>query len=269
MGLSKRIKPDSKVKLRDIDTREKGGFDGRDDPKYQKELSETLERLTKLQDRLYAEQKQSLLVVLQALDTAGKDGVLRKVAGPLDSRGVHVASFKAPNAEELAHDYLWRVHSQTPKRGEITFFNRSHYEDVLVVRVLELVEKSVWKKRFDHINAFERLLSDEGTRVVKFYLHISRDEQKKRLQERLDDPEKHWKFESGDLEMRARWDEFRDAYEDAMERTSTDYAPWYVIPADHKWGRDLGIARVLVETLEEMDPRYPEVTIDTNIEIPD
>jgi PPK2 family polyphosphate:nucleotide phosphotransferase len=269
MGLSRRIKPDSKVKLGDIDTREKDGFDGRDDPKYQKELAETLERLTKLQDRLYAEQKQSLLVVLQALDTAGKDGVLRKVAGPLDSRGVHVASFKAPNSEELAHDYLWRVHSQVPKKGEITFFNRSHYEDVLVVRVLDLVDKKVWKRRYDHINAFERLLTDEGTRIVKFYLHISKDEQKKRLQERLDDPEKHWKFESGDLKMRAKWDDFREAYEDAMERTSTDYAPWYVIPADHKWGRDLGIARVLVDTLEEMNPQFPKVTIDTNIVIPD
>jgi PPK2 family polyphosphate:nucleotide phosphotransferase len=207
--------------------------------------------------------------VLQALDTAGKDGVLRKVAGPLDSRGVNVASFKAPNSEELAHDYLWRVHQKTPRKGDITFFNRSHYEDVLVVRVLDLVPKEVWKRRYDHINGFERMLSDEGTRIIKFYLHISRAEQKRRLQERLDDPDKHWKFEAGDLKMRARWDDFMEAYEDVLERTSTDYAPWYVIPADHKWARDLAVARVLVEVLEEMDPQYPKVKLDPGIVIPD
>jgi PPK2 family polyphosphate:nucleotide phosphotransferase len=269
MGLAKHIKPGQKVKLAELSTDDKGGFDGRDDPKYQEELASLLERLTNLQEKLYAEQRQSLLVILQALDTAGKDGVLRKVAGPLDSRGVHVASFKAPNSEELAHDYLWRVHQKAPRRGDITFFNRSHYEDVLVVRVLDLVEKDVWKRRYDHINCFERMLSDEGTRIVKFYLHISRAEQKRRLQERLDDPKKHWKFELGDLKMRAHWDEFMDAYEDVMERTSTDEAPWYVIPSDHKWARDLGVARVLVDILEDMKPRYPTVQVDAGIVIPD
>jgi PPK2 family polyphosphate:nucleotide phosphotransferase len=209
------------------------------------------------------------LVVLQALDTAGKDGVLRKVAGPLDSRGVTVHSFKVPNSEELAHDYLWRIHQKTPKKGEMVFFNRSHYEDVLVVRVLDIVPKERWKKRYDHINNFEKMLSDEGTRIVKLYLHISKKEQKKRLQERLDDPEKHWKFEAGDLKMRARWDDFREAYDDAMTKTSTDYAPWYVVPADHKWARDLAVARVLVEILEDMNPKYPKVTLDPDIVIPD
>jgi PPK2 family polyphosphate:nucleotide phosphotransferase len=269
MSLAKLVKPGHKVKLADIATDDKGGFEGRDDPRYQEELSSLLEKLVSLQEKLYAEQKQALLVVLQALDTAGKDGVLRKVAGPLDSRGVQVASFKAPNSEELAHDYLWRAHQKTPRRGDITFFNRSQYEDVLVVRVLDLVPKEVWKRRYDHINNFERMLSDEGTRVVKFYLHISRGEQQKRLQERLDDPKKHWKFEAADLKMRAHWDEFMAAYDDVLERTSTDYAPWYVIAGDHKWARDLGVARVLVETLEEMDPRYPKVTLDPGIVIPD
>jgi PPK2 family polyphosphate:nucleotide phosphotransferase len=269
MALAKLIKPGHKVKLRDISTDEKDGFDGRDDPRYQAELHDTLERLVELQEKLYAEQKRSLLVVLQALDTAGKDGALRKVAGPLDSRGVQVASFKAPNSEELAHDYLWRVHQKTPKRGDITFFNRSHYEDVLVVRVLDLVPKEVWKRRYDHINNFERMLSDEGTRIVKFYLHISREEQKRRLQERIDDPRKHWKFEIGDLKMRAHWDAFMEAYEEAMERTSTEEAPWYVVSSDHKWARDLGVARVLMEVLEDMKPRHPEVHIDPGIVIPD
>jgi PPK2 family polyphosphate:nucleotide phosphotransferase len=269
MARAKHIKPGDKVRLEDIDPGEKDGFAGRDDPRYQEELAKKLERLVELQEKLYAEQKQSLLVVLQALDTAGKDGVLRKVAGPLDSRGVYVYSFKVPNAEELAHDYLWRVHEKTPRKGDIVFFNRSHYEEVLVVRVLDLVPKERWKRRYDHINAFEKMLSDEGTRIVKLYLHISKKEQKKRLQERLDDPEKHWKFEAADLKMRARWDDFMEAYDEAIAKTSTDYAPWYVVPADHKWARDLAVARVLVEILEEIDPQYPKVTLDPNIVIPD
>jgi PPK2 family polyphosphate:nucleotide phosphotransferase len=269
MGLAKRIKPGHTVKLADIDPGEKDGFSGRDDPKYQEELAQKIARLTELQEKLYAEQKQSLLVVLQALDTAGKDGVLRKVAGPLDSRGVYVWSFKAPTTEELAHDYLWRVHNKTPRKGDIAFFNRSHYEDVLVVRVMDLKPKEVWKKRYDHINAFEKMLGDEGTRIVKFYLHISRKEQKKRLEERLSDPDKHWKFEPGDLKMRARWDDFMDAYDEALARTSTDEAPWYVVSADHKWARDLGVARVLVDTLEDMNPQYPKVELPPGIVIPD
>jgi PPK2 family polyphosphate:nucleotide phosphotransferase len=269
MALAYKVKPGSKFSLKDIDPNEKGRFDGKNDPMYEEELLTAIEKLIKLQEKLYAEARQSLLVVLQAMDTAGKDGVLRKVVGPLDSRGVHVATFKAPSSEDLAHDYLWRVHAKTPKRGDMMFFNRSHYEDVLVVRVLDLVPKAVWKRRYDHINAFEKMLSDEGTRVVKFYLHISKDEQKRRLEERLHDPQKHWKFDPADLKMRAKWDDFMAAYDEAIERTSTDEAPWYVIPANRKWIRDLAVAQVLVQTLEAMDPKYPKKEIDPNIVIPD
>jgi len=259
MKLAHRVEPGSTVKLSDLDPDDKGPFSGKSDPEAQQQLEHDLERLCRLQERLYAEGRQSLLVVLQAMDTAGKDGVLRKVVGPLDSRGVQVASFKAPNPEELAHDYLWRVHAKTPRKGDMVFFNRSHYEDVLVVRVLDLVPKRVWKQRFEHINAFERLLTDEGTRVVKIFLHISRDEQKRRLQERLDDPEKHWKFEVGDLKMRERWDDFMVAYEDALSKTSTANAPWWVVPANRKWYRDTCVARILVAALDEMDPKFPTV----------
>jgi PPK2 family polyphosphate:nucleotide phosphotransferase len=270
MSFAHLVPPGSNLRLKDIDPDEKGEFDGKNDPEVQLRLEKELRRLSDLQERLYAEQKRSLLVVLQARDTAGKDGVLRRVAGPLDSRGVQVVNYKAPNAEELAHDYLWRVHQHVPRRGDIGFFNRSHYEDVLVVRVLDLQPKSIWKRRYDHINAFEQMLSDEGTRIVKLYLHISRGEQKKRLQERLDDPDKHWKFDEGDLKMRAKWNDFDDAYEEALSRTSTEYAPWYVIPADRKWYRDLAVARVLVDTLEEMAPEYPKIELNTaNVVIPD
>jgi PPK2 family polyphosphate:nucleotide phosphotransferase len=269
MALAYKVKSGDKVALKDFDPEEKGKYDGKTDPRFERDLREALERLVSLQEKLYAESKQALLVVLQAMDTAGKDGVLRKVAGPLDSRGVNVATFKAPNSEELAHDYLWRVHQKTPRRGDITFFNRSHYEDVLVVRVLDLVSKSVWKRRFDHINNFERMLVDEGTHIVKIYLHISKDEQKRRLEERIADPDKHWKFEAADLKMRAKWDDFMDAYDEVLERTSTDYAPWYIVPANRKWVRDLAVAQILVSTLEEMDPKYPKKEIDPNIVIPD
>jgi PPK2 family polyphosphate:nucleotide phosphotransferase len=208
--------------------------------------------------------------VLQAMDTAGKDGALHHVVGPLDSRGVHVVTFKAPNDEELAHDYLWRVHRWTPRRGEMTFFNRSHYEDVLAVRVFDLQPKSVWSRRYDHITAFEKMLGDEGTRVVKFFLHISKDEQKRRLQERLDDPDKRWKFDPSDLKARAKWDDFEAAYEDVLSRTSTEEAPWYVVPANRKWMRDLAVANVLVQVLEDMNPQIPTVNLDpSKIVIPD
>ena len=193
MKLAHRVEPGEKVRLADIDPDDTGPFSGKSDPKVEKHLTDLQTRLSELQERLYAEQRRGVLVVLQAMDTAGKDGVLRKVVGPLDSRGVDVATFKAPNTEELAHDYLWRCHLRAPRRGDMVFFNRSHYEDVLAVRVLGLQPKSVWRKRFDHINDFERMLTDEGTRVVKIYLHISKDEQKKRLQERLDEPDKRWK----------------------------------------------------------------------------
>ncbi len=221
MKLAHRVEPGEVVKLADIDPDAKGSFAGKDDPRIHKQLHADAVALCGLQERLYAEQERSVLVILQAMDTAGKDGVLRKVVGPLDSRGVQVASFKAPTGEELVHDYLWRIHQKTPRKGDMVFFNRSHYEEVLVVRVLGLKPKAVWKKRYDHINAFERELGDEGTRIVKIFLHISRDEQKLRLQERLDDPDKHYKFDQADLDARAKWDDYTAAYEEVFTRTST------------------------------------------------
>ncbi len=257
MRFAHRVEPDSHFRLSDIDTNDHGPFSGKDDPEVARQLADDLARLGGLQERLYAEQRQALLVVLQAMDTGGKDGVLRRVVGPLDSRGVHVASFKAPSSDELAHDYLWRAHARAPRRGDIVFFNRSQYEDVLVVRVLDLVEKARLKRRYAHLVDFERMLADEGTRVIKIFLHISREEQKKRLQERLDDPTKRWKFELADLEMRQHWGAFQEAYEEALRKTSTTTAPWYVVPADRKWYRDVCVARLLVETLEDMNPQFP------------
>jgi len=270
MKLAHRVEPGATVQLADLDPDAKARFDGKDDARAEKQLAADLGRLGELQERLYSEQQRAVLVVLQAMDTAGKDGVLRKVVGPLDNRGVQVVSFKAPNAEELAHDYLWRAHARTPRRGDMTFFNRSHYEDVLVVRVLGLKPKAVWKKRFDHIVAFERMLGDEGTRVVKIFLHISKDEQKRRLEERLDEPDKRWKFDVHDLEMRRRWDDFMAAYAEVFARTSTAEAPWWVVLANRKWYRDLCVARILVELLEEMAPKYPAIAVDPKkVVIPD
>jgi PPK2 family polyphosphate:nucleotide phosphotransferase len=226
------------------------------------EAKEALEALTgeleALQELLYAERKHKLLVVLQGMDTSGKDGTIRHVFEGVNPQGVRVASFKVPTPIELDHDYLWRVHLQTPGRGEVVIFNRSHYEDVLVVRVHQLVPEEVWKRRYDQINAFERLLADEGTTILKFFLHISLDEQKRRLQERLDDPTKHWKFATGDLAERKLWSAYQEAYEDALGKTSTEWAPWYIVPADRKWFRNLVIASVIVETLKGLKMSYPQ-----------
>ena len=214
-------------------------------------------RLEHLQEVLYAQGTHRVLVVLQATDTGGKDGTIRKVFDGVNPQGVKVASFKRPTPQELAHDYLWRVHPHVPGDGEMVIFNRSHYEDVLVVRVHGLVPEERWSRRYDHINAFEQLLADEGTTIVKFFLHISRDEQRRRLQARLDDPTKHWKFSLGDLDERRRWDEYQAAFESVLTRTSTESAPWYVVPADRKWFRDLVVASVLVCTLESLGLDYP------------
>lgn len=221
------------------------------------EVDRLQEKILDLQERLYAEGKQSLLIIFQAMDTGGKDGVIKKVFSGVNPAGVYVASFKAPSLEELAHDFLWRVHPHTPGKGYIGIFNRSHYEDVLVVRVNGLVPESVWKARYDHINGFERLLADSGTRILKFYLHISKDEQKERLQSRLDNPDKNWKFAVGDLPVRERWNDYMAAYGDALTKCNTDYAPWFIVPANHKWYRDLFVTRMLLETLEAMNPQYP------------
>ena len=215
------------------------------------------ERLEALQELLHAEGRHRVLVVLQAIDTGGKDGTIRHVFDGTNPQGVSVASFKKPTDEELAHDYLWRVHQHTPQRGHITIFNRSHYEDVLVVRVHDLVPESVWSRRYDHINAFEQMLTDEGTTIVKLFLHIDRDEQRERLQARLDDPAKHWKFSVGDLAERERWDDYQKAFTHMLERTSTEHAPWHVIPANRKWFRNLVISELLVDTLERLDPQFP------------
>ncbi|MGI8516895.1 MAG: polyphosphate kinase 2 family protein [Acidimicrobiia bacterium] len=215
------------------------------------------ERLEALQELFYADRSHRLLVVLQATDTGGKDGTISAVFEGVNPLGVKVASFKQPTPLELDHDYLWRVHPHVPGNGEITIFNRSHYEDVLVVRVRELAPEERWRGRFDHIRHFEQMLVDEGTTILKFFLHISKEEQRQRLQDRIDDPSKHWKFAMGDLDERKRWDLYQEAYEEAITLTSTTTAPWYVIPANRKWYRNIVIARVLIETLEKLNLQFP------------
>lgn len=215
-------------------------------------------RLEALQELLYADGRHKLLIVLQGMDTSGKDGTIRHIFDKTNPIGVKVASFKRPTPLELAHDYLWRVHAQAPGSGEIVIFNRSHYEDVLIVRVDGLVPESRWSRRYRHIVDFERMLVDEGTTVLKFFLHISKDEQRQRLQERLDDPAKRWKFDKHDLVVREKWDAYQLAYEDALKKTSTEAAPWFVVPANKKWYRNLVISQILVDTLEGLGLRHPE-----------
>jgi PPK2 family polyphosphate:nucleotide phosphotransferase len=215
-------------------------------------------KLDEVQQRLAAEGKRSVLLVLQAMDAAGKDGTIRTILSGLNPAGVEVTSFKAPAGRETEQDYLWRVHAAAPRRGEIGVFNRSHYEDVLIVRVKGFVAPSVWRKRFRHINEFERLLTDEGTTIIKCFLNVSKKEQAQRFQERLDDPTKNWKFRAGDLEDRKLWPKFQHAYEDAIRKTSTSYAPWYVVPADHNWVRNLAVAKILLKTLHGLNPKFPK-----------
>lgn len=252
-----RVMPGSSVKLADWDPRDQSLFEGRKrDAKAP--LRELNDRLEALQEVLYAEGQHKVLIVIQAMDTGGKDGTIRHVFDGVNPQGVKVASFKRPTAAELAHDYLWRVHKHTPGQGEMVIFNRSHYEDVLVVRIHNLVSLDVWGRRYDHINNFERLLAEEGTTILKFFLFISKEEQKERLQARLDEPDKHWKFNKGDLGERALWDEYVGAYEDVLSKTSTDWAPWYIVPADRKWYRNFVISSVVVDALETLDLHYPE-----------
>ncbi len=250
-----RVKPSGKVDLGDWDTNDNGGLEKESAREATLELNHRLEAL---QELLYAEGKNKVLVVLQATDTGGKDGTIRHVFDTLNPAGVKVASFKKPTSEELSHDYLWRVHSHAPGKGQLTIFNRSHYEDVLVVRVHDIVPEKVWKKRYRHIRDWEQMLADEGTTIVKFFLHISRDEQKERLQARLDTPEKNWKFAQSDLEERKHWDDYQEAFAAMLEETSTKDAPWYVIPANRKWFRNRLISQVLVDTLEGLDMSFPE-----------
>jgi PPK2 family polyphosphate:nucleotide phosphotransferase len=250
-----RINPHQKIKIDDWKTVE-------DDLEFDKvaakeKLSGLCLELASFQEVLYAQHKHKILVVLQGMDTSGKDGTIRNVFEGVNPQGMQVASFKVPTPGELDHDYLWRIHKRTPGKGEIVIFNRSHYEDVLVVRVHELVSTKVWKKRYEQINQFERLLSDEGTTILKFYLHISKEEQKQRLQARLDDPTKQWKFRLDDIEERQRWSDYQRAYEDVLSRTSTDWAPWYIIPSDQKWYRNLVIGTILVEKIKSLKLEYP------------
>jgi PPK2 family polyphosphate:nucleotide phosphotransferase len=250
------IEPGSDVRLDDYPTHEQHlPIEKADGKKLRKKLTR---RLAELQELLYAEGKQSVLAVLQAMDAGGKDSTTRHVFGPLNPQGCKVVSYKAPNSVELAHDFLWRIHQGTPRHGYIALFNRSHYEDVLIVAVKNLAPESVWSRRYDHINNFERMLHDEGTRIVKFFLHISPEYQKKRLQRRLDRPDKLWKCNPDDLAERKRWDKYQHAYETVLSRCSTDHAPWYVIPAERKWWRDLLVAQTLVNLLESMDMHYPQ-----------
>lgn len=223
-----------------------------------KELSALHESLADLQQRFFVDRRKKLLLVLQGMDTSGKNGTIRHVFRGVNPQGVHVASFEKPSSRELSHDYLWRVHKRVPSNGEIMIFDRSHYEDVLAVRVNKLVPKSVWQKRFRHINDFERMLVDENTVILKFFLHIDQNTQKQRLQERLDNPAKNWKFDPSDLVARGKWNEYITAYEAVFHRTSADHAPWYIIPANKKWARNLLVARIVVACLEDMHLSYPE-----------
>jgi PPK2 family polyphosphate:nucleotide phosphotransferase len=256
-----RVKPANKVDLSEWDPSDKSAFtEGK--AAGRERLCELTERLEALQELLFAEHRHKVLVVLQAMDTGGKDGVIRRVFEGVNPQGVRVAAFKAPSPEELDHDYLWRIHEQMPRRGELVIFNRSHYEDVLVVRVHSLVPEAIWAKRYAQINAFERTLAEEGTTILKFYLHIDPDEQKVRLQARLDEPNKRWKFNADDLKERALWPEYTKAYEEALSRTSTAWAPWYIIPANRKWYRDLVVSTIITDKLADLKMQYPEPSYD-------
>jgi PPK2 family polyphosphate:nucleotide phosphotransferase len=245
-----------------LESRDPDATHGWDKATAEPALERQLERLAGLQDRFWAEGKHAVLVVLQGIDAAGKDGTINKVMEAFNPQGCPVTSFKVPSAEELAHDYLWRVHKAVPRKGEIGIFNRSHYEDVLVVRVHDLVPKSVWAARYDQINDFEAMLAQTGTTVVKFFLSISKEEQRDRFQARYDDPSKRWKFSMGDLAERTHWDEYQRAFDDVLSKTSTAAAPWYVIPANRKWFRNLAVASILADTIEGLRPAYPPVASD-------
>ena len=252
-----RVKPGKRVDLNRWDPDDTSALDGSEE-EAQDRLVKLNRQLEDLQELLYAEGKRRLLVVLQAMDTGGKDGTIRHVFEGVNPQGVKVASFKVPTQEELDHDFLWRAHKQTPGRGEMTIFNRSHYEDVLVVRVHRLVPPEVWRGRYARIRNFEQLLAEEGTTILKFFLHISKEEQKKRLQARLDKRDRRWKFNVGDLKERRLWSAYMEAYEDALSKTSAQWAPWYVVPANHKWYRNLVVCTVIVETLKRLKMRWPE-----------
>ena len=248
-----------------LDAGETFGHDKEDAPA---KVAADVGRLAELQERLWAEGRRRVLIVLQGMDASGKDGTIKHVMTGFHPLGCRVVGFGVPSSVELAHDYLWRIHHVVPGNGEIVIFNRSHYEDVLVVRVRELVPKARWSRRYDQINDFEATLAAEGTTILKFFLHISLDEQLERFRERYEDPTKRWKFKVGDLEERKRWDEYMRAYEDVLSRCSTDVAPWFVIPADRKWFRNLAIADIVADALDDLEPAYPDrPDLPANLEI--
>ncbi len=249
-----RVKPGSRTRLAAIDPGATHGFDKNQAAPI---TERGLERLTDLQTRLWAEGRQRLLIVLQGIDSAGKGGTIAHVMNAFNPQGCHVKGFKVPTPDELAHDYLWRVHPHVPRSGEVSIFDRSHYEQVLVVRVHDLEPKERWERHYDQINAWEKMLVDEGTTILKFFLLIDKDEQRERLQDRFDDPKKQWKFRLGDLEERQRWDDYIAAYESMLDRCSTDWAPWHVIPSNRNWFRNLAVTEIVAETLEAMNPKYP------------
>jgi len=257
-----RVKPGTTVRLADVDPEETHG--AKKHPATHDEIPAGVARLDELQYRMYAERKHALLVVLQGIDAAGKDGTIRHVMTGFNPQGCRVTPFKVPTPEEASHDFLWRVHRAVPGLGDVAIFNRSHYEDVLIARVHDLVPKRVWERRYEEINRFEAMLAANGVTIVKFFLYISKDEQKERFQARIDDPTKHWKISLSDFSERKRWDDYLHAYEDALNRCSTDTAPWYVIPANKKWFRNLAVSQILVETLEDLEMQFPEPTIDVS-----
>jgi PPK2 family polyphosphate:nucleotide phosphotransferase len=262
MALPFLVPSGAQVNLADYDPGFTGDFASKSEAKAERKRN--TERLQELQEVMWAEGKHALLIVLQAMDAGGKDGTIKHVMSGVNPQGCQVTSFKVPTKEELAHDYLWRIHKATPRRGYIGIFNRSHYEDVLIVRVHNLVPEDVWRQRYEQINHFEKLLADTGTTILKFFLYISKDEQKKRFEARLSDPRKNWKFSMGDVEERGRWDAYVSAFEDALSRCSTPWAPWYVVPANRKWYRNLVVSEVIIDALEKLDMRYPPPLADAD-----
>jgi len=256
------VKPGKRLNLATIDSNEKALIEeaSKDDHLPHFEVLQT--QLQQLQKKLYAQNKHRLLIVMQAMDTGGKDGCIKHVFSRIDPQGIHVRSFKKPSEQELARDFLWRIHSRVPRNGEMVIFNRSHYEDVIAVRVKKIFPDKVWQRRVRHIIEFERMLAEEGTTIIKIYLHISKEEQKERLQSRLDHPHKHWKFNPADLEDRARWDQFMQAYEDLLSETSTQHAPWFVVPANRKWYRNLCVARIVLDTMKRLNLEFPPIDWD-------
>jgi PPK2 family polyphosphate:nucleotide phosphotransferase len=255
-----RVEPGASISLDEIDADFKPK--GLDRDEAEEKFRELTAELRDLQHLMYAEDRRSLLIVLQGRDAAGKDGTIRHVFGPMNPQGTQVTSFKVPSKEERAHDFLWRCHKAVPKTGTVGIFNRSHYEDVLVVRVHDLVPKKIWSKRFGHINAFERLLADKGTVILKFYLHIDRDEQLERFKKRMENPKKNWKISEADYTERPLWDAYTEAFEDALSKCSTDTAPWFIVPANRKWARNLVIADIVADTMKSLDMRFPRPEVD-------